>query len=233
MNAIAKTQSEWREARKAFLEKEKAFAKAGDDLAAERRALPKIRLEKSYVFESLDGPVSLSDLFDGRSQLIVQHFMFGPDWEEGCPSCSFWADGFSPMIVHMNQRDISFVAISRAPVDKIAKYKKRMGWTFNWVSSISNEFNFDFHVSATEDDIASEKIDYNYREGPLFSQELPGVSVFEKEADGSIFHTYATYARGLDRMNAAYAYIDLTPKGRNEADLPHPMAWVRRHDQYS
>ncbi len=223
---------EWVKERLALLEKEKAYQRAGDELSDARRALPRVKLDEDFVFEGVDGDVKLSDLFEGRSQLIIQHFMFGPDWEAGCPSCSFWADGYDPMIVHMNQRDVSFAVVSQGPIDKLQAYRKRMGWNFTWVSSFKNNFNISYGASASAEQIEAGKMRYNYVEVPVDSTELPVISVFERDVDGALYHTYSTYARGLDRMNAAYAYIDLTPKGRNEDDLPYGMAWVKRHDEY-
>lgn len=223
----------WLAARKELLAQEKAHARAGAELAAARRRLGKVLVSEGYVFEGPGGPVSLAELFDGRSQLIVQHFMFGPEWREGCPSCSFWADGFDPMIVHMNARDVAFAAVSRGPVAAIEGYKKRMGWSFPWVSSLANSFNFDFGVSATDAERDAGEMQYNYAASAVRGDgELPGVSVFERSGDGAIYHTYSCYARGLDAMNAAYAYLDLTPKGRDEGELPFTQAWVRRHDSY-
>lgn len=231
-NNVTTDREEWIEARKSLMEKEKAYLRAGDELATLRRELPKFRIAEDYVFQGPKGPVSLSDLFEGRSQLIVQHFMFGTDWEEGCPFCSFWADGYNPMIVHMNQRDISFAVVSRGPIDKLEAYKNRMGWSFTWVSSINNSFNIDFDVSPTEEQMASGTMRYNYRNAPIRGPESHGVSVFERDSNEDILHTYSTYARGMDRMNADYGYIDLTPKGRQEDELPYGLAWVKRHDQY-
>ena len=222
----------WLKARLQLLEKEKAYVKAGDELAKLRRALPSIAVNKSYVFTSVDGPVTLADLFGRNSQLIVQHFMFGEDWEAGCPACSFWADGFDPMIVHLNQRDVSFVASSRAPLDKLLAYRRRMGWSFQWVSSQGSDFSADFGVAPSPENLADDRMTYNYRERDAQMSELPGVSVFKKEPDGTVFHTYSTYARGLDRLNGAYGYLDLAPHGRNEDELPFTMSWVRRHDEY-
>lgn len=226
------SREQWVRARLELLEREKEYTRAGDKLAALRRALPRLKLEEKYVFDGRAGSVSLDELFDGKSQLIVQHIMFGPDWDVACPVCSFWADGFDPMIVHLNQRDVSFVAVSRAPIEKLEEYRKRMGWGFTWVSSAKNSFNFDFGVSATADEVAAGTMTYNYREAPIRGDELHGTSVFARDRNGAVYHTYSTYGRGLDRMNAAYAYIDLTPRGRNEGDLPFSMAWVRRHDEY-
>jgi predicted dithiol-disulfide oxidoreductase (DUF899 family) len=229
---IAANYDEWLQARKQLLEKEKAHLRAADELAAERRALPKLKLEQDYSFEGPEGKVLLSDLFVGRSQLIVQHFMYSPEMEQGCPSCSFWSDGYDSMVCHLNQRDISFAVVSRGPLEKLLAYKERMGWSFTWVSSQHNSFNYDFHVSATETEKADGVMQYNYRDAQIQMGELHGVSVFEKDSDGNIFHTYSTYGRGVDRLNAAYGCIDLTPQGRNEKGLPWPMAWLKRHDEY-
>lgn len=226
------SREEWLEARKEHLAREKAFTRQRDELSRERRALPWVRVEKDYVFQGPNGPESLGDLFDGRGQLLVQHFMYGPDWEEGCPSCSFWADGYDGFIVHLAQRDVTMVAVSRAPLDKLDAYKRRMGWRFTWVSSLGSDFNRDFQVSFSPEEMASGEMTYNYETRGFPADEAPGVSVFARNEAGEIFHTYSCYARGLDMLNGAYHYLDLVPKGRDEDDLPHSMAWVRRHDQY-
>jgi predicted dithiol-disulfide oxidoreductase (DUF899 family) len=226
------TKAQWLDARMELLKQEKAHARAGDELAALRRALPRLKVTENYVFSDSDGDVTLADLFEQRSQLIVQHFMFGADWDEGCPSCSFWADGYNPMIVHLNQRDVSFAIVSSAPAAKLAAYQKRMGWSITWVSSAGNSFNVDFEVSPSDKQVAAGQMRYNYQQSPIRGSEMHGVSVFERDADDSIYHTYSTYARGLDRMNAAYGYLDICPKGRHEEDLPFGMAWVKRHDEY-
>lgn len=226
------SREEWLEARKAHLAREKAFTRQRDELSRERRALPWVRVEKDYVFQGPNGPESLGDLFDGRGQLLVQHFMYGPDWEEGCPSCSFWADGFDGFIVHLAQRDVTMVAVSRAPLDKLDAYKRRMGWRFKWVSSLGSDFNRDFQVLFSPEEMASGEMTYNYETRGFPADEAPGVSVFARNEAGEIFHTYSCYARGLDMLNGAYHYLDLVPKGRDEDDLPYGMAWVRRHDQY-
>ncbi len=226
------TQDEWLTARRAFMEKEKAFQKARDALAAERQALPWMRVEKDYVFDGPQGQISLADLFGPHSQLIVWHFMFGADWEAGCPSCSFWADQFSPAVAHLAARDDKFAVISSAPIDKLAAYRKRMGWTFDWVSADSNTFNSDFAVTFSEEEQASGEMLYNFNSLPAFGREMPGLSVFFKDEDGAIYRTYSAYARGLDVFNGAYQYLDAVPKGRDESDLPYPMSWVKRHDQY-
>ena len=221
---------EWLKARLQLLAAEKEFTRQRDALTRRRMAMPWERVEKSYRFEGPNGPLSLADLFDGRSQLIVYHFMLGPDWEEGCKSCSFWADNFDGIAIHLNHRDVTFTAISRAPLAKIAAYKKRMGWSFPWVSSYGSDFNYDFHVSFTEEQLAAGKVDYNYGlvEG---DEELPGLSVFYKNERGEVFHTYSCYARGIDMVNGAYQFLDLVPKGRDDG-LEFSMEWVRRHDQY-
>jgi predicted dithiol-disulfide oxidoreductase (DUF899 family) len=221
---------EWLAARKGFLAKEKEFTRLRDELARQRRELPWVKVEKTYVFDGPNGKESLSDLFADRSQLVVDHFMFGPDWPEGCPSCSFWADTYDGAAVHLQHRDASFVVISRAPLEKLEAYKKRMGWDLKWVSSLNNDFNRDYHVSFTPEEQGTAV--YNYKPGGFGSSEAPGISVFVKGADGQIFHTYSCYARGLDTLNGAYQLLDLLPKGRDEHGLPYPMAWVRRHDKY-
>jgi len=226
------SREDWLAARKALLEEEKAHSRAGDALAAKRRALPWVKVETDYVFETEDGPKSLADLFGGRSQLIVQHFMFGPDWDAGCMICSFWADGYEPMLTHLQNRDIAFTAVSRAPLEKLLAYRQRMGWTFPWASAHGNSFNEDYGVSATEAEIAAGEMTYNSRKGPFHAPELHGTSVFARDDSGAVYHTYSTYGRGLDRMNGLYGFIDLTPKGRDEDSLPFSMAWVRRHDEY-
>ena len=221
----------WWRARR-ILAKEKELTRLRDQLAAERRELPWVRVEKAYVFDGPDGKETLAELFAGRSQLIVYHFMFGPDWEEGCKSCSFVADHFDGAIPHLNARDVAMVAVSRAPLARIEAFQRRMGWRFRWVSSYGSDFNYDFHVSFTPEEMAGGEVYYNYRTGEFPSEEAPGVSAFYKDADGSVFHTYSTYARGLDILIGAYNLLDLAPKGRDEAALPWTMAWVRHHDRY-
>lgn len=223
---------EWVEARKALLEREKDFTRARDALSRERRQLPWENVEKDYVFEGPEGEVSLSDLFAGRSQLIVYHFMYGPDWDAGCKSCSFLADHFNPAVIHLKARDVSMVAVSKAPLDKLEAFRKRMGWNFKWVSSHANDFNRDYHVSFTEDEIERGDAYYNYRPQSFPSTEAPGASVFFKEGDGAIYHTYSVYQRGLDMFITAYHYLDIVPKGRDEDGLAYTMEWVRLHDEY-
>lgn len=222
----------WLDARKALLDREKALTRERDALAAARRALPWVEVTEDYRFESEAGETRLAGLFGERSQLVVSHFMFGPDWEAGCPSCSFWADGYDPMAIHLAARDVAFVAVSRAPLASLLAYRDRMGWRFPWVSSLHNGFNRDFGVSFDEEALAAGPVTYNYRETAMRGSEAPGLSVFCKDAAGRIFHTYSCYSRGLDPMNAAYQLLDIVPKGRDEQDLPFPMTWVRRRDEY-
>jgi len=226
------SREDWVAARKALLAKEKEFTRARDALSAARRNLPWVKVDKDYVFEGPDGQETLADLFAGRSQLIVYHFMFGPDWEEGCPSCSYLADHFDGAITHLNHRDVSMVVVSRAPLDKLEAYRKRMGWKFKWLSSLGSDFNHDYHVSFAEDEVAAGKVYYNYADGSFPSEEAPGISVFQKGANGDVFHTYSAYARGLDMLIGAYNLLDLVPKGRDEDGLAFTMEWLRRHDQY-
>lgn len=227
------SRQEWTEARKALLSREKEFTRARDRLSEERRALPWVKVDKAYLFESLEGRKTLADLFKGRPQLVVQHFMFAPDWNEGCKSCSFWADGFERMIPHLKARDTTLVAVSRAPLEKLEAFRKRMGWTFDWVSSGASDFNYDYAVSFTPDQIRSGEKAYNFGTSGFGVEEAPGISVFYRDAASDIFHTYSCFARGLDMMNAAYHYLDLTPLGRHEQGLPYPMDWVRLRDQYA
>jgi predicted dithiol-disulfide oxidoreductase (DUF899 family) len=225
------TREAWIEARKVLLEREKAFTRERDALSAARRELPMMKIEKRYVFEGPDGRRTLADLFDGKRQLLVYHFMFAPSWDQGCKSCSFVADHFEGAIVHLGARDTSFAMISRAPLAKIEPFKKRMGWEYRWLSSSETDFNFDFGVSFSPEDVAAKSVDYNYAKQPLSMPEAPGMSVFLREGD-DVFHTYSTYGRGLDLLINTYNYLDLTPLGRQEQDLPYGMAWVRHHDKY-
>jgi predicted dithiol-disulfide oxidoreductase (DUF899 family) len=222
---------EWLAARKELLAKEKELTRARDQLSAERRALPWVKVEKTYLFETPDGRRSLAELFNGKSQLLVYHFMLGPGWKEGCPSCSFLADHFDGMLPHLAARDVTFIAISRAPLAEIEAYKRRMGWHFPWASSFANDFNFDYHVSFPTDQTGTE-VDYNYEMQDVGSDEMPGLSAFYRDADGGIFHTYSAYARGLDSLVGTYNFLDVAPKGRDEDNLLWTMAWVRRHDEY-
>jgi predicted dithiol-disulfide oxidoreductase (DUF899 family) len=223
---------EWLAARKELLAKEKQLTRQHDALSAERRKLPWTKVEKNYVFEGPNGEETLLDLFAGRSQLIVYHFMFGPDWEEGCPSCSFGMDHVDGALLHLAQRDVTFTAISRAPFPKIKAFKQRMGWRFKWVSSYGNDFNHDYHVSFSKDEIAKGKIYYNFGMNEFPSEEAPGLSVFYKDKSGAVFHTYSAYARGLEPIIGTYTLLDLVPKGRDEEGLEFTMSWVRHHDRY-
>jgi predicted dithiol-disulfide oxidoreductase (DUF899 family) len=225
------SQAEWLTARKALLAWEKEFTKQRDALTEARRALPWVKVAKNYVFDGPKGKESLADLFGNKNQLLIYHFMLGPGWVQGCPSCSFLADHFDGATIHLAQRDVAFAAVSRAPLAEIEAYKKRMGWRFKWVSSFGSDFNFDFHVSFTKDEVASGEVDYNYGKSKNAHDELPGLSAFIKE-DGSVFHTYSTYERGLDTLVGTYNFLDMAPKGRDEEALPWSMAWVRRHDEY-
>ena len=231
---------EWLKARKRHLAKEKEFTRMRDQLSRERRELPWERVEKPYTFEGERGTQTLSDLFDGRGQLVIYHAMFYPDtagpntpWTPDAPCyvCSFWMDNFIGITVHLNHRDITMAAVSRAPYPKIAAYKRRMGWSFPWLSSFGGDFNFDYHVSFTDADLKADTLDYNYRIRPWGISEAPGISVFVKDG-GQIYHTYSTYERGLDMLNVAYHYMDLVPKGRDEGDSGGAGAWVRRRDEY-
>jgi predicted dithiol-disulfide oxidoreductase (DUF899 family) len=224
------TRDSWRTARLALLEREKELTRLRDELAAERRALPWVRVDEEYVFDTPAGTKGLAELFDGRSQLLVYHFMLGPDWEEGCPSCSFWADNFDGIGVHLEHRDVRMIVVSRAPLERIEAYRRRMGWSFPWVSSVDNDFNFDYGVSFTPEQQES-RAEYNYRVVDAPFEEMPGLSAFAL-VDGVVFHTYSCYARGLDAFNGAYQLLDLAPRGRDEDGLPWTMAWLRRHDAY-
>lgn len=222
----------WMAERKNLLAHEKELTRLHDQIARERRALPWERIEKDYAFDAPEGRRSLADLFEGRRQLLVQHFMFGPGWEQGCPSCSFMADHSDGMNVHLAHRDITLVAISRAPLAEIEHFRRRMGWRFKWVSAHGSDFNHDLGVSFTPEEQAQGKVHYNYRVTPFPSDEAPGISVFYKDDAGAIFHTYSTYGRGVEVMMGAYHLMDLTPQGRDERDVDYKMEWVRHHDRY-
>ncbi|MEE9310498.1 MAG: thioredoxin family protein [Cocleimonas sp.] len=222
--------AEWLIARKKLLAKEKEFTRQRDKLTEETRALPWVKIEKDYRFDGEQGQQNLSELFGDKSQLIIYHFMLGPDWDEGCPSCSFWADNFDGIDSHLAHRDIAFLAVSRGSYEQLTAYKKRMGWSFKWMSSINSDFNYDMGVSFSTEEKEKNEITYNYRKQPYFIDELQGVSVFYKNDKDEVFHTYSTYSRGVDILNGAYNYIDLSPKGRDEGD--GIMNWLRRHDQY-
>lgn len=225
------SRSQWLDARKALLAREKEFTRLRDEINAERLALPWVKVDKTYAFDTPTGRKTLAELFDGRSQLVVYHFMFGPDWEAGCEGCSFMADHFDGTLPHLNHHDVTLVAVSRAPLPKIQAYKRRMGWTFPWVSAHDSDFNRDFHVSFTPEALAGETIDYNFTNLPAAQghDELPGLSAFYRDADGQVFHTYSSYARGPEEMLGTLMILDRAPLGRNEDATMH---FVRRHDEY-
>ena len=226
------TPDRWIAERKKLLAREKELTHLRDKVAAQVRALPWVRIDKEYVFDTPVGKRTLADLFEGRSQLMVQHFMLGPGWEQGCPSCSYMADHTDGMNIHLEHRDITFVAVSRAPLAEIERFHRRMGWKFKWVSSNGSDFNYDFHVSFTPDEKKKDEVYYNYGLQGFESEELPGISVFHKNGKGEIFHTYSAYRRGVEVMMGAYFMMDLTPRGRDEAGLNWGMEWVRYHDSY-
>jgi predicted dithiol-disulfide oxidoreductase (DUF899 family) len=223
---------EWLRARQDLLAKEKEFTRLRDRLSQQRRELPWERVDKEYTFEGVNGKQTLAQLFENRSQLIVYHFMFAPDWETGCKHCSWWADNFERNIVHLNHRDVTMVAISRAPLHKLAAFKRRMGWKFKWLSTADTDFNYDYHVSFTPAEVAKGEISQNYRTKKSSMSEVAGLSVFYKDLHGGIFHTYSCYERGLEMVNAGYHLLDLVPKGRDEDGLAFPQAWVRYRDSY-
>jgi predicted dithiol-disulfide oxidoreductase (DUF899 family) len=226
------SREEWLSARKAHLAQEKEFTRLRDQLSRQRRELPWVKVEKTYVFDGPQGKETLSDLFEGRSQLLVYHFMFHPSWDVACKSCSFWADNYNGAVVHLNHRDVTLVAVAKATLEQINAFKKRMGWSFTWVSSFGNDFNRDYQVSFTPEEMAKGEVYYNYRMGKFGREEAPGISVFYKDRQGDVFHTYSCYSRGLDMVNGAYHLLDLAPKGRDEAGLSYPQEWVRHHDRY-
>ncbi|MFZ3216909.1 MAG: thioredoxin family protein [Candidatus Acidiferrales bacterium] len=227
------SQAEWVAARKAHLAKEKKLTRAYDELMQERRELPWVRVEKNYVFDGPNGKETLADLFAGRSQLIIKHFMFGPGWKDGCVGCSFGADHLDGALQHIERHDVKLAAVSRAPVPEIEAFKNRMGWGFKWVSSYDSDFNYDYHASFPKEAVASGKGYYNYEETDIWGEEMSGLSVFYKNAAGEIFHTYSCYARGDEKIVGAYMLLDITPKGRNETGPRHNLTdWVRHHDRY-
>ena len=230
MNARVVSTEAWLAKRKALLTRERELTHLRDQVARERRELPWVRVERDYVFDTPEGPRKLADLFEGRRQLLVQHFMLGPGWKEGCPSCSFMADHADGMTIHLEHRDVTFIAVSRAPLGEIEKFKCRMGWKFKWVSSHGSDFNFDFGVSFTPEEKKKDEVTYNYARQPYEWDELPGISVFYRDEAGEVYHTYSTYRRGVEAMMGTYSLLDLTPRGRDEGD--GPMAWVRHHDRY-
>ena len=229
---LAKSIDEWVAARKQLLVKEKELTRMRDALAAERRALPWMRVEKPYLFDTPQGRKTLADLFEGRSQLAVYHFMFAPEWEAGCKSCSFWAESFDHIPIHLAHRDITFLAVSRAPLEKLQAYARRFGWTFPWVSSGPSDFNYDFNVSFRPEVLKNGTGVYNYQPLVHGESDLPGVSVFARDGSGAVFHTYSAFSRGIDALNVAYQYIDLAPKGRDEKRGSETVEWLRRRDEY-
>jgi predicted dithiol-disulfide oxidoreductase (DUF899 family) len=226
------SRKEWIDARRQHLAREKEFTRLRDTLSRERRDLPWVKVDTPYVFDGSAGRESLADLFEGRSQLIVYHFMFDPSWDEGCKSCSFWVDNFDGIVVHLGHRDASLALVSRAPLATLEAYRRRMGWRVKWVSSHGCDFNRDYHVSFTPEELQGGQAYYNYANRGFPAPEAPGISVFFKDADGAIYHTYSCYARGLDMVNGAYQLMDLLPKGRDEAGLSYTMEWLRHHDRY-
>lgn len=225
------SRDEWLAARKAHLAEEKALTRQRDELSRRRRELPWVRVEKDYVFDTPQGKRSLAELFAGRSQLVVYHFMFAPEWTQGCKSCSLLADHYNPAIVHLEHRDVTMVTVSKAPMEKIASFKRRMGWTFTWVSSHDSDFNRDFAVSFTPEELESGNATYNFDRRPYPIVELPGISVFCRDGEGHVYHTYSSYARGLDILLGVYNILDMVPRGRDEENAPG-MSWVRHHDRY-
>ena len=232
VNHLAVSRDRWTAERRTLLAHEKELTRLRDQVARERRALPWVRIDKDYVFDSLEGRRTLGDLFDGRRQLLVQHFMFGPGWEQGCPSCSFMADHIDGMNVHLAHRDVMLLVVSRAPLAEIERFRQRMGWKFSWVSSHGSDFNHDFGVSFTPEELAKGAVHYNYAMQPSPGEEMPGISVFYRDEAGGIFHTYSTYGRGVEVMMGTYSLLDLTPLGRNEHNPDFTMDWVRHHDRY-
>lgn len=232
MNHPVVSREEWLRARKALLAKEKEWTRLRDELSVERRALPWVRIDKEYLFAGPDGRMTLSDLFAGRSQLIVKHFMLGPGWADPCVGCSFESDHLDGMIVHLENHDVSFVAVSRAPYPEIATMHRRMGWRFRWFSSHGSDFNYDFNVSFTPEQITAGQATYNYQEGATPIEEMSGRSIFCRDEAGTVFHTYSSFARGGELVLGAYALLDMTPKGRQEAIRGNLTDWVRLHDRY-
>ncbi len=226
------SRDEWIAARKALLAKEKDFTRLRDELSRQRRELPWVKVEKPYVFDGPIGKETLAQLFEQRSQLVVYHFMFSPEWEQGCKHCSFWADHFDGMQVHLNHRDVTMVAISRAPLARLEPFRKRMGWKFKWLSSFETDFNHDYSASFTAEENQSGMAFYNFAIVNVGHSDREGVSVFYKDDTSAVYHTYSCYARGIDMLNSTYQFLDLVPKGRDEEGLKSPQAWVRYHDQY-
>ncbi|AKJ30864.1 DUF899 domain-containing protein [Caldimonas brevitalea] len=232
LNHPVVSQDRWLAERQQLLAHEKELTRLSDQIARERRALPWVRVDQTYVFDTLEGPRTLTELFEGRRQLLVQHFMFAPGWDAGCKSCSFMADHLDGAAAHLAQRDVTLLVVSRAPLADIERFRQRMGWQFRWVSSHRNDFNHDFNVSFRPEELAQGEVYYNYAMQAFPEEEAPGISVFYKGAEGEVFHTYSTYGRGVELMMGTYRLLDITPKGRDEAHLEHTMGWVRHHDRY-
>jgi len=226
------SKDQWLEARQKLLVKEKEFSRLRDELTQLCREMPWEKIEKPYVFEGPQGKESLADLFEGRSQLIIYHFMFDPEWDEGCKSCSLLADHYNPAVIHLKHRDVTMVTVSRAPFAKLETFKQRMGWNFKWVSSWGTDFNWDYHVSFTQEEVKAQRVYYNYKVQPFPAAEGPGISIFYKDTSGAIFHTYSSFGRGLDMFITTYHLLDIVPKGRDEVGLSYGMEWVRHHDRY-
>ncbi len=226
------SRADWLAERTALLAREKEFNQARDALSAARSALPWVKIDEAYAFDGENGPVTLADLFNGHGQLLIYHFMYGIDWTEGCKSCSFWIDNFEGIEAHLAARDTALALVSKGPIGELVGYRKRMGWTLPWVSSLNNSFSEDFAVTFSDAARKSGKVTYNYRQVDMGMSDMPGISVFARDDDGAIYHTYSTYARGLDMLNGAYHLLDITPKGRDEEALDYSMSWLRRHDEY-
>jgi len=226
------TRTDWLTERTALLAREKEFTAARDALSAARRQLPWVRVDKQYRFAGTDGALSLSEMFAGRGQLVIYHFMFGTDWDQGCTSCSFWIDNLHGIAAHLRARDTTLALVSKGPLDKLMAYRARMGWSLAWYSSAGTDFNEDYHVTFPQEARNAGKVTYNYRQTKMGMSDMTGISVFAKDAGGQVFHSYSTYGRGVDMLNGAYHILDLTPKGRGEDDLEFPMSWLKRHDKY-
>lgn len=233
MDHQTSSRAQWLNERKILLAREKEFNQARDALSAARRELPWVPVEKDYLFDAKDGQLSLADLFQGKTQLVIYHFMFGSDWEEGCTSCSFWIDNLNGISPHLNARDTALAMVSKGPLAKLLKFKSRMGWSLPWYSSANTDFNEDYHVTFPQEDRDAGDVTYNYRKTQMGISDMTGISVFAKDEKGRVYHTYSTYSRGVDMLNGAYHILDLTPKGRDEDDLPFSMSWLKHHDEYA
>ncbi len=233
MDHLTSTRADWLSKRTALLAREKEFSQARDALSAARRELPWVPVEKDYLFDAEDGHMSLADLFQGKTQLVIYHFMFGTDWEEGCTSCSFWIDNLNGISPHLDARDTALAMVSKGPLANLLKFKTRMGWSLPWYSSANTDFNEDYQVTFPQEDRDAGNVTYNYRKTQMGMSDMTGISVFAKDKKGRVYHTYSTYSRGVDMLNGAYHILDLTPKGRDEDGLPFSMSWLKRHDEYA